>query len=102
MRPIAQWDEARYDRSFAINLKGPVFLIQALLPFLANPASIVLNASINAHIGMPNTSVYAATKAGIASLARTLSGELIGRRPAPRQRAATGSGRASDPTPPCG
>jgi len=50
-----------------------------LLPILANPASIVLNTSINARIGMPNSSVYAATKAGLVSLARTLSGELISR-----------------------
>ncbi len=78
-RPLEQWDEAGYDRSFAINLKGPYFLLQALLPLLANPASIVLNTSINAHMGMPNSSIYAATKAGLISLARTLSGELIGR-----------------------
>ncbi len=79
MRPIEQMDEAAFDRSFAINLKGPYFLIQALLPVFASPASIVLNTSVNAHIGMPNTSVYAATKAALISLARTLSGELIGR-----------------------
>jgi NAD(P)-dependent dehydrogenase (short-subunit alcohol dehydrogenase family) len=79
MRPIEQMDEAAFDRSFAINLKGPYFLIQALVPLFANPASIVLNASVNAHIGMPNTSIYAATKAALASLRRTLSGELIGR-----------------------
>ncbi len=79
LRPIEAWDVAAYDRSFAINLRGPYFLIQALLPYLANPASIVLNTSINAHIGMPTSSVYAATKAGLLSLARTLSGELIGR-----------------------
>src|SRR5216683_2774080 len=78
-RPIEQWDEAGFDRSVAINLKGPFFLVQALLPILANPASIVLNTSINARIGMPNSSVYAATKAGLISLARTLSGELISR-----------------------
>jgi NAD(P)-dependent dehydrogenase (short-subunit alcohol dehydrogenase family) len=36
-------------------------------------------ASVNAHIGMPNTSVYGATKAALASLARTLSGELVSR-----------------------
>jgi NAD(P)-dependent dehydrogenase (short-subunit alcohol dehydrogenase family) len=57
----------------------PYFLIQALLPIFANPASIVLNASVNAHIGMPNTSVYGATKAALLSLERTLSGELIAR-----------------------
>ena len=78
-RPVEQWDEAGFDRSVAINLKGPFFLVQALLPILANPASIVLNTSINARIGMPNSSVYAATKAGLISLARTLSGELIQR-----------------------
>lgn len=75
--PVEKWDEEAFDRSFAINLKGPYFLIQALLPVFANPASIVLNASVNAHIGMPSSSVYAATKAALLSLARTLSGELI-------------------------
>jgi NAD(P)-dependent dehydrogenase (short-subunit alcohol dehydrogenase family) len=79
LQPIEQWDEAAFDRSFAINVKGPYFLIQALLPIFANPACIVLNASVNAHIGMPNTSVYGATKAALLSLARTLSGELISR-----------------------
>jgi NAD(P)-dependent dehydrogenase (short-subunit alcohol dehydrogenase family) len=78
-RPIEQWDEAGFDRSMSINLKGPFFLVQALLPILNNPASVVLNASINAHIGMPNSAIYAASKAGILSMARTLSGELIGR-----------------------
>jgi NAD(P)-dependent dehydrogenase (short-subunit alcohol dehydrogenase family) len=78
-RPLEKWDEAGFDRSVAVNLKGPFFLVQALLPILANPASIVLNASINAHIGMPASSVYALTKAGMRSLARTLSGELLGR-----------------------
>ena len=79
LRPIEQWDEAAFDRSIAINFKGPYFLIQALLPFFANPASIVLNGSVNAHIGMANTSVYGATKAALVSFTRTLSGELISR-----------------------
>uniref|UniRef100_Q01YN9 Short-chain dehydrogenase/reductase SDR n=1 Tax=Solibacter usitatus (strain Ellin6076) TaxID=234267 RepID=Q01YN9_SOLUE len=79
LRPVEQWDEVGFDRSIALNLKGPYFLIQALLPVFANPASIVMNGSVNAHIGMANTSVYAATKAALISLVRTLSGELIGR-----------------------
>lgn len=79
MRPLDQFDVDSFDRSFAINLKGPYFLIQALLPVFANPASIVLNSSVNAHIGMPNTTVYAASKAALSSLVRTLSGELIAR-----------------------
>ena len=79
MRPIEQFDPAAFDRSMAINVKGPYFLIQALLPHFAKPASIVLNASVNAHIGMPNTTIYSATKASLLSLARTLSGELVAR-----------------------
>ena len=79
LKPVADWDEAAYDRQMSINVKGPFFLIQALLPLLANPASIVINGSVNAHIGMPNTSVYGASKAAMVSMARTLSGELIGR-----------------------
>ncbi len=79
LRPIEQWDEAAFDRSLATNFKGPFFLIQALVPVFANPASIVLNGSVNAHIGMPNTSVYGASKAALVSLMRTVSGELLPR-----------------------
>jgi NAD(P)-dependent dehydrogenase (short-subunit alcohol dehydrogenase family) len=79
LRPLEQWDEVGFDRLFAVNFKGPFFLIQALLPLFGNPASIVLNTSVNAHIGMPNSSVYAATKAALQSLIRTLSGELLPR-----------------------
>ncbi len=79
LRPVDAWDEAGFDRTFDINVKGPFFLIQALLPIFANPASIVINASVNAHVGMANTSVYGASKAAVLSLTRTLSGELIGR-----------------------
>jgi NAD(P)-dependent dehydrogenase (short-subunit alcohol dehydrogenase family) len=79
MRPLEKWDEAGFDRSFDINFKGPFFLIQALLPIFANPAAIVLTTSINGSIGMPNSSVYSASKAALRSLARTFSGELIPR-----------------------
>ena len=41
--------------------------------------SIVINGSVNANIGMPNTSVYGASKAALLSLRLTLSGELISR-----------------------
>ena len=78
-RPLQDWDEATWERIMSINLKGPFFLIQSLLPLLANPASIVLCGSTSAHIGLPQSSVYAASKAGLLSLARTLSGELLAR-----------------------
>ena len=77
--PFEAVTEELYDAILDINLKGAYFTIQKALPLLADGASIVLNASINAHIGMANTSVYAASKAALISLARTLSAELVGR-----------------------
>ncbi len=77
--PFADVDEALWDRSFDTNVKGAYFQIQALLPLLNPGASIVLNGSINAHIGMAGSSVYAASKAALISLARTLSAELLPR-----------------------
>lgn len=78
-RPIEEWDEAAFDQSFSINVKGPYFLVQALLPVFANPASVILNTSINAHVGAARSSVYAATKAAFLSLSKTLSSELLPR-----------------------
>lgn len=75
-QPLQAWDEHSYDRLMNTNLKGPFFLIQALLPLLANPASVILCGSVSAHIGLAQSSVYAASKAGILSLARSLSAEL--------------------------
>lgn len=72
-------DEALWDQTFDTNVKGAYFQIQALLPLLNPGASIVLNGSINARIGMPNSSVYAASKAALISLAKTLSAELLPR-----------------------
>ncbi|MER9585496.1 SDR family oxidoreductase [Mesorhizobium sp. M0047] len=79
LRPLADWSEAAFDRSVAIDLKGPYFLVKALVPLFSNPASIILSGSVNAHMGMAGTHVYSLAKAGMISLARTLSGELIGR-----------------------
>lgn len=77
--PMEAWTEEMFDRSFDINVKGPYFLIQALLPVFANPASVVLNTSVSAHLGDANSSVYAATKAALLNMSKTLSTELLGR-----------------------
>ena len=79
LAPIEQTDEALYDQTFDINVKGLYFTIKHLLPLMDEGTSIVINASINAYIGMPNSSVYAASKAAVISMARTLSGELVDR-----------------------
>jgi NAD(P)-dependent dehydrogenase (short-subunit alcohol dehydrogenase family) len=72
-------DEAFYDEIMDTNFKGAYFTIQKALPLLNGQASIILNGSINALVGMAGSSVYSASKAAVHSLARTLSAELIGR-----------------------
>jgi len=77
--PLSDVEESMWDQTFDTNVKGPFFQIQALTPLFNPGASIVLNGSINAHIGMPSSAVYAASKAGLISLAKTLSAELLPR-----------------------
>ncbi|HEX4600892.1 MAG TPA: glucose 1-dehydrogenase [Gemmatimonadales bacterium] len=76
---IADATEDDFDRVFDTNVKGAYFTIQKALPLLTRGASIILNGSINGHIGMPGTSLYAASKAAVRSLARTLSADLMER-----------------------
>lgn len=64
---------------FDVNFTGAVRTIQIALSRLRNGAAIVLNSSMNTAIGMPNSSIYTASKAALESLARTLSAELVER-----------------------
>lgn len=77
--PIEDWTEEMFDRSFDVNVKGPYFLLQSLLPVFANPASVVFTTSVSAHAGANRSSVYAATKAAFLNMSKTLSTELLGR-----------------------
>jgi NAD(P)-dependent dehydrogenase (short-subunit alcohol dehydrogenase family) len=74
--PIEQSDEALFDKQFATNVKGAYFTIQKALPLMKPGSTIVVNASSVVNLGLPNSSVYTATKAAVASLARSLALEL--------------------------
>lgn len=77
--PIEDVTEAVFDEVIATNVKGVYFTIQKALPLLNDGASIILNGSVNAHVGFPGASVYSASKAAVHSFTRTLAVELIGR-----------------------
>lgn len=68
-----------FDRTFDINVRGLFFTVQTLLPLIRDGGSIVLNASIVANKGMPNLSVYNASKAAVRSFARSWSNDLKAR-----------------------
>lgn len=77
--PLEETDEALFDQIMDVNFKGAYFTIQKALPLLSDGASVILNASVVAHVGFPNSSVYSASKAALLSLVRTLSADLAGR-----------------------
>jgi NAD(P)-dependent dehydrogenase (short-subunit alcohol dehydrogenase family) len=76
---LEETTEELFDRVMDINFKGAYFTVKKALPLLADGASVVLNASVVAHVGFPAASVYSASKAALLSLARTLSADLAGR-----------------------
>jgi NAD(P)-dependent dehydrogenase (short-subunit alcohol dehydrogenase family) len=75
--PLEAVDESAFDALFDVHAKGPYFLIQQLAPLMPDGGTIVLNGSISARTGMPGMAVYGAAKAGLISLIRNLSAELL-------------------------
>lgn len=77
--PFEQVSERQFDEINAINYKGVFFTIQKALPLLEPGASVIVTTSISNAAGAPHFSVYAAGKAALRSLVRSLALELIGR-----------------------
>ncbi len=77
--PFSDVDDANIDNQIDVNFKGVIYSIQSMLPLLNNPSSVVLTATSMIEKGVAGMSVYAATKAAVRSLARTLSAELAQR-----------------------
>lgn len=78
LAPIAELDEADFDASFRINVRGPWLMLKSFAPLMRRGGSIVFNTSINNQLGMPGTSVYGASKAALRSLVRVAANELAG------------------------
>ncbi|OAQ39804.1 short-chain dehydrogenase [Pedobacter psychrophilus] len=74
--PFEQTTEKIFDANMEINFKGTVFTIQKLLPLIPNGGSIVLNATVLAHLGYETSSAYSASKAAVLSFCKTLAIEL--------------------------
>jgi NAD(P)-dependent dehydrogenase (short-subunit alcohol dehydrogenase family) len=74
-QPIAQVTPAAWDKSYAVNVRGPLFLVQQALPHLkASPAAAVLNTvSVGAFNFAPGVSMYAAGKAALLSFTRSMA-----------------------------
>ncbi|MGC1877924.1 MAG: SDR family oxidoreductase [Rhabdochlamydiaceae bacterium] len=76
MAPFGKITEEFYDSIFNINVRGLFFTVQKALSLVPEGASIILNASIAGSKGLPEMSVYCATKAAVRSFARTWTTDL--------------------------
>jgi NAD(P)-dependent dehydrogenase (short-subunit alcohol dehydrogenase family) len=65
-----------FDKAFNLMARGPVFLVQKLLPLMTGGGSIVLVSSAMHLMGIPGHTAYAATKAALRSYARTWTAEF--------------------------
>jgi NAD(P)-dependent dehydrogenase (short-subunit alcohol dehydrogenase family) len=70
--PASLIDETpeHFDRHFAVNVRGPVFGLQAALPAIRDGGAVVLIGSIADVAGISPYGTYAATKAALRSYAR--------------------------------
>jgi NAD(P)-dependent dehydrogenase (short-subunit alcohol dehydrogenase family) len=74
---IADYTVADFDNLFAINVRGPFFLVQQLLPILGEGSNIIVISSIGAHAvvgkpGLDNPSLlaYTSTKGALETLVK--------------------------------
>lgn len=75
--PMASSTVEQFDSLLETNLRGPYFLIQGLLPGMqTGRASIVNLLDMHVDLPLPHFNLYGATKAGLASLTRSLAVEL--------------------------
>src|ERR1700744_5307779 len=78
--PVESATEEHYDQIMNANVKGVYFTVQKFLPIINDGGSIIFNTSVNAVLAMPDSSVYAASKAAVLSLNKVLARELASRK----------------------
>jgi NAD(P)-dependent dehydrogenase (short-subunit alcohol dehydrogenase family) len=76
--PLGAIDEASFDLTFGVNVKGTLFTVQKALPLMQAGGSIILTGSTTGSRGTPAFSVYSATKAAIRNFARSWALDLKG------------------------
>jgi NAD(P)-dependent dehydrogenase (short-subunit alcohol dehydrogenase family) len=74
--PLEALEEAHFDATFDLNVKGLVFTVQKALPLMAAGGVIVLNGSIAGSKAYPGQSLYNASKAAVRSFARSWTIDL--------------------------
>lgn len=78
--PIGETEAEQFDQMMNVNVRGPILQMNELSPLLEDGGAVLMTSSVAPHLGMPAGSVYAATKASNASMARNWARELAPRK----------------------
>jgi NAD(P)-dependent dehydrogenase (short-subunit alcohol dehydrogenase family) len=73
---LADFEPEQLERTFATNVLGPFWLVQALAPQLADGGSVIVTTSVQAYSPSDNLIDYAATKAALNNLVVNLAQDL--------------------------
>lgn len=78
--PITEYPEEAFDQVVAVNLRGVFLGLRYVLPVMVRQrsGSVVNTASMAGLVGLPMTSAYNATKAGVIALTETAAAEVAG------------------------
>jgi NAD(P)-dependent dehydrogenase (short-subunit alcohol dehydrogenase family) len=79
LSPLGRTSLEAFEEIIRTNLTAVFFTVQAALPYLRDGASIILNGSVHAVMGVPGWSAYAAAKGGVRTMTRNLASELAPR-----------------------
>ena len=75
--PFSDMTEDLLEQQFAVNAKGPYFAVQKLAPLIPRGGAVVAITSVAAGMGNPMLSAYAASKAALRSMVRSMARELL-------------------------
>jgi NAD(P)-dependent dehydrogenase (short-subunit alcohol dehydrogenase family) len=80
-QPLGQFTPEAWQKSFDVNLRGPVFLVQAALPYLERSAhaAVVNVISAGAFLFSSNVAMYGAGKAALMSFTRSMAADFAPR-----------------------
>lgn len=76
---LADLDIAVLDKMYAVNLRGPILVMQSCLPHFRDGARVINLASELARLGRAGSSAYSASKGAILSLTRSWAREFAPR-----------------------
>ena len=78
MTPLSDLTAEKFDRQYAVNVRGVLLHARHLAPLIKEGGSILITASVGQWLGMEGGALYNSTKGAIRTAARCLAAELAG------------------------